>query len=1102
VTATLVGVLSGLPVIDGEIISFSFGEEAASQTAATFNGVATVSVVYPRAIENSATVTFQDDSNYYADRNGAIATEVSSATAVVPTGGSALAALTVPINVDVDNDLTVSTTLSRTSAPAGPVKSVVVTFTFSGPSSFETTSVTDAAGFVSATFPSVPVRGSYTVVASYAGDACLVAASTSATVPVYQRISIVVNPATGVCADPFSSSASVSRLPGGESQNGGTVTFGFAGAIADVTGVAIVSGVTATTVTFATPGDYPVTVTHTDSDFYTDALGDPAHVQPAVGTGSVSVGFAATTLSFTAVPTTLLNGGVYTTSAKLTRATGNVKGAQIVFTVTASAGGAVFTRTAPTDAAGVSTVSFPASTFVAGGGAYTVVASFAGDTCQVAASTATVSFVVSQTTALSVSPATLQCRASVVVTSTLTYTPQNIPAAAGLNVVLSSGSATCTAVTLADGTATCTLAAFQLNEVTTTSLDGAFAATGFVLGSSGASTVTASTASTTLNTLTVPTTGAAATAMTVSAKLSRADGTSVAGAAVEFSLDSDVLLGPITATGIANGAGVATAIFPAASFPAGGIYTVCAAAAGDTCLLPASAGSAPPTTVTQYVSLTAPSPVTVTCQDPHTYQATLKLVPQNVPAPDAETIVFSDGTNSCSDETDGSGVAGCSLTEPSAPALVTVTASFADDFFASATTPATVNVITAPTRLSGLAFPSSVQKNKAFIAFVLLSRGTRAIVGATVTFTLTPSIGSQVVLSAVTLAGGLATVTFPTNSLQNTGTFTLVAAYSPNNGCEVGTSVSGSGTVTGGGTGIQDDVLTSTTAAATCGAGITVSAFFGKDANHPTAGQTITFYFSVNQVTCSGVTNAAGIASCTTSAVTATPAGVTVVATFAGSIVWAPNVVSFNVPTTGQPSSLTLTSAPVTAKALGLTAVSVLTSAGSPAPAGSSIKFTIAAPGQPTRVLSGLTDVNGRASVTFGSTLLGGGVTYAVTSAYAGGNGCLSSSTAGPVSVLVSAKQAVSISAPAVTVGCPRNAVLVATVTLTPQGTPPATPITVTFQGSNGAGKCDSTTNAQGVATCTLTGVTKSSTIKVQVKQSGYENGATTFAATVVGTCP
>src|SRR6185436_453378 len=228
-----------------------------------------------------------------------------------------LSTLTAPATALIGNSFAVSSTLSRTSAPAGAIAGATVSFALSGPAPATQTGTTSAAGAASVSF-SPSARGVHTVVASYSGDAVLApATSNAATVTVYQRTSLAFPTVSGIAGAPVTMSATLTTFPGGAAIAGQTVSFDFGGVIAAQSATTNASGVASVSAIFPTAGSFGATVAFLNAaGFFTDHTG-ALPVVAETATTSLTIAHAATSLSTLTAPATVLIGNSMSVSTTL-----------------------------------------------------------------------------------------------------------------------------------------------------------------------------------------------------------------------------------------------------------------------------------------------------------------------------------------------------------------------------------------------------------------------------------------------------------------------------------------------------------------------------------------------------------------------------------------------------------------------------------------------------------------------------------------------------------------------------------------------------------------------------------------------------------------
>src|SRR6185312_2467755 len=493
--ATLTTFPGGVPLA-GQTVNFDFGGVVSSTTAVTnASGVATVSVVFPTAGSFTATASFSNVSGFFADSGGRLVPDTASAPVTVAIATTGLSALNAPSVVFVGNSLTVSTTLTRVSAPAGAVSGVPIIFTLTAPGGAVTTlsGTTDANGLASATF-TPPVSGVYSVSAQFAGTGGLQAAtSSSASVTVYQRTSLVLASASGPAGSAQTLNATLTALPAGVPLAGQTMTFTFSGtgAPSQQTAVTAATGVATVSVVFPTAGSFTATASFSNvSGFFTDSNGN---LVPDTATAPVTVTSATTSLSALNAPIAAFVGNSLTVSTTLTRVTapaGAVAGVPITFTFTAP-GGAVTTVSGTTDVNGLASANFtpPVS------GVYSISAQFASTGGLQAATSSSASVTVYQRTSLGLAPASGTAGSAVTLSATLTTVPGGVPVA-GQTVSFSFAGTGApnptTAVTNASGVATASVVFPTSGTITATA--SFFNPSGFFADATGAFPLIADTA--------------------------------------------------------------------------------------------------------------------------------------------------------------------------------------------------------------------------------------------------------------------------------------------------------------------------------------------------------------------------------------------------------------------------------------------------------------------------------------------------------------------------------------------------------------------------------------------------------------------------------
>jgi len=209
--------------ISNEDINFDFGGAISGDTLTTDgSGQVTFSGVLTDAGTVTATTSFEDDAQSYTNHGGDIPPQAESLSALI-TVANAVGALTAPVSSPtpfyINAALTVSSTFTRVTAPAGPIGGAKVTFTLvraSDGATFTAFAFTFATGVATTAFPpsALQVVDSYTITASYDGDSCVSMVSSSpVTVQMRQKTSLTLGSITPSCGTPFSFSATLKSNP-------------------------------------------------------------------------------------------------------------------------------------------------------------------------------------------------------------------------------------------------------------------------------------------------------------------------------------------------------------------------------------------------------------------------------------------------------------------------------------------------------------------------------------------------------------------------------------------------------------------------------------------------------------------------------------------------------------------------------------------------------------------------------------------------------------------------------------------------------------------------------------------------------------------------
>ncbi|WP_030835473.1 beta strand repeat-containing protein [Streptomyces hygroscopicus] len=419
-----------------------------------------------------------------------------------------------------------------------------VTFTVSGGPTL--TGTLNGAGQACVTTSAIPV-GTHTVTVVYAGDTNITSSTASTPITVNQAASttaLTVSPNPAVCGQSVTLCAQVTTVAPGTCTPTGTVTFAIAGG-PTLTGTLDGSGKACVTTGALSVGAHAVTATY---------AGD-AGVAGSSGSGSVTVGQAASTTAVTVSPVSAVCGQSVTVCAQVTTvAPGTCTPTGTVTFVIA--GGPTLTGTL--DGSGKACVTTGALSV----GAHAVTATYAGN-AGVAGSSGSGSVTVGQastTTTLTSSPNPSAPGQTVTFTATVSALPPATGTPTGTVTFLISGGPTLTGTLNGSGQATVSTSALTAGPhtvIATYGGDGCFAGstspaiiqTVAVVGTTTTVTATPATIRLRFNgTLVIP---------TMSATLRDASNNPLPGRTITFVANS--ALGPITlGSAVTNASGTAT----------------------------------------------------------------------------------------------------------------------------------------------------------------------------------------------------------------------------------------------------------------------------------------------------------------------------------------------------------------------------------------------------------------------------------------------------------------------------------------------------------------------------------------------------------------
>jgi hypothetical protein len=359
---------------------------------------------------------------YRADFAGMAGFAPSNATSsyLVNKATTSLAPLNVNVTEFVGDTLMVTTTLTRTDPPAGPLGSQTVTFTLTGGLSATTQTIdatTDVSGHVSASFV-LTARGQFHLTANFASTAALNTSSSNADLAVYQKTSLLLNAPHGVAGDVTTLNAALTTVPGGVPIVGETVVFTVNGMSISATTNTV--GVASASTTFAAAGTFPASAQFSNvASYYADQVGLAV---PTSSSAVAAVDAAHSHVANVTAPATALVGQSIAMSTVVTRTSspaGPIVNAPVTFTVAGPGGSTELSAT--TNALGQASASYLPTQ----GGIYGVTATFLGDAAHLPFTSAAVSTTVTHPTTMAVSPVTGFAGRPLTVTATLLSNPGN-----------------------------------------------------------------------------------------------------------------------------------------------------------------------------------------------------------------------------------------------------------------------------------------------------------------------------------------------------------------------------------------------------------------------------------------------------------------------------------------------------------------------------------------------------------------------------------------------------------------------------------------------------------------------------------------------------
>ncbi|WP_086706615.1 beta strand repeat-containing protein [Streptomyces antimycoticus] len=652
----------------------------------------------------------------------------SSSTALVITPASPVCGEAVTLCAQV------TTTPPGTCTPTG-----TVTFTVAGGPTL--TGTLDASGLACVTTSAIPA-GPHAVTATYSGDTGVAGSSGSGSVTVGQGVSttaLTITPASPVCGQSVTLCAQVTVAAPSTCTPTGTVTFAVAGG-PTLTGTLDASGLACVTTSAIPVGPHAVTATYS---------GDTG-VAGSSGSGSVTVGQAASTTALTVTPASPVCGQSVTLCAQVTTTSPGT--CTPTGTVTfAVAGGPTLTGTL--DASGLACVTTSAIPV----GPHAVTATYAGDT-GVAGSSGSGSVTVGQgvsTTALTITPASPVCGQSVTLCAQVTVAAPSTCTPTGTVTFAVAGGPTLTGTLDASGLACVTTSAIPVGPHAVTAT---YSGDTGVAGSSASGSVTVGQAASTTALTVTPASPVCGQSVTLCAQVTTTSpGTCTPTGTVTFAVAG----GP-TLTGTLNASGqacVTTSAIPA------GPHAVTATYAGDTGVAGSSASGSvtvgQATTTTVLTSSTNPSAPGQNV----TFTATVAAVPPATGTPTGTVTFVISGGPTLTGTLNAAGQATVS-TNALTTGTHAVTATYGGDTcFAGSISPTITQVVSPPsTTTTVTATPATIRLrfNGTFViptlSATLRDASNNPLPGQTLTFVANSVVGPLPLGSAVTDASGTATL--------------------------------------------------------------------------------------------------------------------------------------------------------------------------------------------------------------------------------------------------------------------------------------------------------------------------------------------------------
>ena len=627
-------------------------------------------------------------------------------------------------------------------------------------------------------------------------------------------------------------------------------------------------------------------------------------------------------------PTTAVNGQPITLSGTLTSSTptpGTPLSNQVV-TLTLGSGSTAQFCSGTTDASG--NVSCPINAVDQPTSSEPITASFGGNPYD--PSTTTTPAIVSEPTTLMVNSATGDFADATTVSGVLTDSVTNAPIAGEPVTLKLNGTETCTATTNSTGTASCSITPGEM--AGTYSLSGSFAGDATLplqlTEASGSANFVVTLEESALS-YTGPVTAQNGQPYTFSGVLTTDNpvpGSGINGRRVVFTLGTGPSAQSCPAT--TNASGVATCTITVAGQSPGPL-PVTAAFASDGYYRPASAAAT--VNLPEGTQLTL-SPTSGTYEGSTPLSGTLINTYTNQPVPNQPVTFTLNGTQSCTATTNAQGVATCPVTPNEPQGSYSLSGTFPGDSTSMpqlnpTSSSSTATVSQAPTTFAYTGTTSVTNGQPATLSGVLTSSEPSSgtdVSGKTVTFTL-GSGGSLQSCTATTTASGAASCTIASVN-QSAGTAGVTASYSGDTYYQSSTASSTATVHTP--TTLTVSAGTSDFADAGTVSGVLTNSITGA----PIPAESVTLTLNGTQ-SCSAVTNASGMASCSITPNEA--AGTyTLSGTFAGDTSKAPQLLastgSNNFVVTHEETAITYTGVSVAVIGASFTLSANLTTDGNP----------------------------------------------------------------------------------------------------------------------------------------------------------------------------